>query len=333
MLKDILVWTAVGVSAYNISPFVGNTSKLRVETFVNSNESFDMVSSLIIGSKAAVIVDLPLAIPQAQALASWVRKTTDKPLVAAFSTHFHPDHYLSGAAFLEQFPDTPFYANSKTVGHMKNEVSDVVQQWSNVIGTENVVPIPTIPEPYDFTLFTLPGDEASPVHILSTVVGDTVDASLFWIPSISVLIAGDLIIANSLHVWVADLLTPALTASWLSTLNFIEKLRPRLIIPGHSETNVGFGPTRDLEHSKKYLSLFQTEIEAKGINFYTPQEIFDLLDVAFPGITQSNTSSSALVLNFTANEFGRGGPRYSHHVDLKSFTNITELHGWALGKY
>lgn len=104
------------------------TNRLRVESFINPGPSLDMVSSLIIGSEAAMVVDLPLAVPQAVALADWVANTTDKPLVAAFSTHFHPDHYLSGAAFLARFPETKFYANSRAVALIENEVEQKVIQ-------------------------------------------------------------------------------------------------------------------------------------------------------------------------------------------------------------
>lgn len=96
---------------------------IRIETHVNTAQSVNMVSSLIIGSQAAIIIDLPLAIPQAKILADWVRNTTDKPLVAAFTTHFHADHYLSGGAFLSQFPDTKYYANSKTVTEIQVEAN------------------------------------------------------------------------------------------------------------------------------------------------------------------------------------------------------------------
>lgn len=99
---------------------------LRVETFINHGSSFDMVSSLIIGSQAAVLIDLPMAIEGAEALADWVRNTTDKPLVAAFTTHFHPDHYLSGGALLSRFPEAKYYANSKAAAEIKKEAAHKV---------------------------------------------------------------------------------------------------------------------------------------------------------------------------------------------------------------
>lgn len=198
-------------------------------------------------------------------------------------------------------------------------------------GRENIVQKPTLPEPYNYSIFTLPGDEASPVHLINPMTGDTVDETLIWIPSISTLIAGDAVYGDSIHVWLADLLTPALTAAWLSTLDFIENLAPKMIIPGHAINTKGFCATRDLEYSKKYLQLFQSEIEAKGIDFYTPTEIFNIFDDAFPGLLQSNMSTSSTILNLTANEFGSGGSRFPLYVDLKSHTNISELEGWKLG--
>jgi glyoxylase-like metal-dependent hydrolase (beta-lactamase superfamily II) len=99
---------------------------LRVQSHTNNDASFNMVSSLIIGSEAAVLIDLPLAIPQAKSLVDWVRNTTDKPLIAVFTTHFHPDHYLSGAAFLSHFPEAKYYANSKTVAQIQVEAGKQV---------------------------------------------------------------------------------------------------------------------------------------------------------------------------------------------------------------
>ncbi|KAM0328180.1 hypothetical protein ACHAQA_005587 [Verticillium albo-atrum] len=328
MWNQFLLRVALCVGAANAAC----STKLRVETFVNHAQSLDVVSSLVIGSEAAVIIDLPLAVPQARILAEWVAKTTDKPLVAAFSTHFHPDHYLSGAAFLAHFPETKFYANSRAVAHIKNEAQDQVKTWKGVLGNDAVVDTPALPTPYDFTFFALPGNEATPIQLLSPLVGDTIDETLFWIPSISTLIAGDAVYGHTVHLWLADLLSPALTEAWLSTLDFIEHLAPKRIIPGHSLTASGFGPSVDLRHSRRYVRFFQQKIEAKGAGFYTPVQVFDLLNAEFPGLLDVNSSTtSATLLNITAENFGRGGNRLFHHVDLASYDNVTELEGWVAG--
>ncbi|KAG4432548.1 hypothetical protein IFR05_011960 [Cadophora sp. M221] len=336
MLKQILLAAAVAVSvaaSESCAAAASSPEPLRVETHVNGGLSFDTVSSLIIGAEAAVLIDMPLAIPQARDLAAWVKNTTDKPLVGVFCSHFHPDHYLSGGALLDQFPGTPFYASIEAIEHIQFEVSDVAKVWAGVFGQENIVAAPTVPEPYNFSIITLPGNQDSPIHLINPLVGDTIDETLFWIPSIKTLIAGDSIFASNFHCWLTDLLTPTLTKGWLSTLDLIEDLAPEVIIPGHSVVNSGFGPSRDLEYTRKYVTFFQTEIEAKGVDFFTVPEIVNKFDVAFPGLSQNNVSTTpAVILNFTANEFGRGGNRFKHHVDLKSFQNATGLSGYELGQ-
>ncbi|KAH7136792.1 metallo-beta-lactamase family protein, partial [Dactylonectria estremocensis] len=316
------------ISSAAARPSCKNT--LRVETFISSGPSLEVVSSLIIGSEAAVIIDLPLGIPQAEALAEWVSNTTDKPLVAAFSTHSHPDHYLGGAAFFDRFPDAKFYASSKVVALIKNEAQKKVRRVLGVLGDDIVVENVTIPTPYDFTFFALPGDESSPISLVSPLVGDTIDETLFWIPSISTLIAGDAVYSHTMHIWLADLLSPALTEAWLSTLQFVESLKPRKVIPGHSLSNEKFGPHHDLEHTRKYVTYFKNKIESKGQDFFTPEEIYGMINSAFPNLLSETSQTSALLLNITSEQFGLGGQRQTHYVDLALFNNVTELEGWKI---
>lgn len=124
------IFVALGAAFGTVAARPSCNKSLRVENFISSGPSLDMVSSLIIGSEAAVIIDLPLGIPQAEALADWISTATDKPLVAAFSTHSHPDHYLGGTAFLARFPDTKYYASTEAVTLIKNEAPLKVRHCS-----------------------------------------------------------------------------------------------------------------------------------------------------------------------------------------------------------
>ncbi|KAF5256388.1 hypothetical protein FOXYS1_13141 [Fusarium oxysporum] len=323
MLRNILLSSLLAASATCVSCH----PKLRTEHFLNSGPSLDMVSTLIIGSEAAAIIDLPLAVPQAIDLAEWVANTTEKPLVAAFSSHFHPDHYLGGAAFLAKFPATKFYANSKAVDLIKNDAAERIKAWKNVLGDDVIVDKAAIPTPYDFTFFTLPGDYSSPIYLLSPLAGDTVDETLFWIPSISTLIAGDSVYSHTLHLWLADQLSPALTDAWLSTLDFIEYLKPNKVIAGHTTTLDSLNTKLDLKYSRRYLKFFQQKIQSKGKNFFTPQEISKKLAKEFPGRLESSTS--ALLLNISSEELGRGGSKLARTFDLTSY-NVTGLESWKL---
>lgn len=193
-----------------------------------------------------------------------------------------------------------------------------------------VVDSATIPHPYDFTFFTLPGDESSPIQLISPLVADTIDETLFWIPSIKTLIAGDAVYSRTVHVWLADLLSTSLTDAWLSTLDFVEYLKPARIIPGHSLSVDSFGPALDLKHTRQYVTLFKEQVQSKGPGFWTPAEVFKIFDDAFPNLLSKKSATSATLLNITAEEFGIGGTRQVHFVDLAAFNNKTELEGWNL---
>lgn len=188
---------------------------------------------------------------------------------------------------------------------------------------------PVIPTPYDFTFFTLPGDEHSPVYLLSPLNGDTVDETLFWIPSISTLIAGDTVFSHDMHVWLADLQTTALTDAWLDTLDYIEYLEPKRIIPGHSVSTANFGPEIDLSYTRSYLKLWQEVVEPRGNNYFTTQNIFDLFNSTFPGpLSGNNTSTANAILNATAEEYGIGGTRQIEYLDLEAFNSTSSLEEW-----
>ncbi|KAH8650677.1 hypothetical protein BGZ61DRAFT_487802 [Ilyonectria robusta] len=144
------------------------------------------------------------------------------------------------------------------------------------------------------------------------------------------LIAGDAIYSYTVYLWLADLLLPALMKIWLSTLDLIDQLGPKTIIPGHSLTLDVFGLSDDLEYSRRYIKFFQDEIEAKGKDFFTPQEISDKFNAEFPGLVTPNSATSATLINVTGEEFGRGGTRLARSIDLTSYDDVEQLAGWDL---
>ncbi|PKK47830.1 hypothetical protein CI102_7150 [Trichoderma harzianum] len=290
-----------------LASFVQRQDKLRVETHVNAGLSFNMVSSLIIGSEAAVLIDVPLAVSEANELAAWVRNTTDKPLVAVFTTHFHPDHYLSGGAFLEHFPTA---------------------KWKKTLGADNIVSNTSIPTAYDHTFFTIPGNEGEHIELVGLVSGDTVDETLFWIPSTRTLIAGDTVYSHELHIWLADLQTTALTSSWISGLELIESMKPETIVAGHALSVQGSTAQRNFPYSQSYLKFWQKNIEAKGLDFYTPEQIVDKFNSTFPGLMGNLVS--ATLLNITAGQFGKGGIRQYRGIYLPAYNNATYLEAWKI---
>jgi glyoxylase-like metal-dependent hydrolase (beta-lactamase superfamily II) len=62
--------------------------------------------------------------------------------------------------------------------------------------------------------------------------GKQPDRSFVWIPSIKAVVGG-VVVAENIHVWMADTQTPQSHADWLATLHSIETLKPNTVVPGH----------------------------------------------------------------------------------------------------
>ncbi|KAK6611421.1 metallo-beta-lactamase domain protein [Botrytis cinerea] len=270
-----------------------------------------MVSSLVIGSEAAMLIDLPLAISSAKSLNAWVRTKTNKPIVAAFTSHNHPDHYLGARIFLDEFPNATFYANPNAVEGITIGAPITSAYWSSVIGPSEVVQNASVPTPFPYSFFTLPGDPEYPIHLIQPLTGDTWRYRIWW--------QNAYFYGGHAH--------PELTASWVSTLDFLSNMKPKVIIPGHSLANVSFVGTENIKSTREYLEFWQTEVEAKGSDYYTPQELYQLLDQRFPG---RHDSTSEVLLNITVENFGKGGTRFAHFIDFTVYTDEKELDGWEL---
>ncbi|KAG4433086.1 hypothetical protein IFR05_011426 [Cadophora sp. M221] len=318
---------AIFVTVFTNSFAVAAKYPLQVETFIHEDVSLNMVSSLIIGSEAAVLIDLPLAISSAKNLSAWVKTKTNKTVVSIFTTHDHPDHYLSARIVLDAFPNATFYANPETAAGIAVAAPLTSAYWTSILGQSEVVQNSSIPQSFPFSFFALPGDSKYPIHLIQPLTGDTIYETLFWIPSSRTLIAGDTVFGDKLHLFLADMLTPALTASWISTLDFLSDLKLDIVILGHAIPGQTFLGTKFIKSTKKYLEFWQRKVAVRGPDYYTPQQLSQLLDSQFPGRIGSTLE---LLLKITAENFGKGATRFGHTQNLTVYTDEGNLSGWDL---
>lgn len=71
-------------------PSLGNApggAPLQCFTKVSSEKGLSSVTTLIVGSRAAVVVDPPFLLPDAHAVVEFVKEKTELPVVAVFVTH------------------------------------------------------------------------------------------------------------------------------------------------------------------------------------------------------------------------------------------------------
>src|ERR1700721_2884101 len=79
-------------------------------------------STLISGERDAVLVDAPITVEQARALANWV-VASGKNLTTIYATHGHGDHFFGTSTVLERFPSARFVARPDVIKVMRQQAS------------------------------------------------------------------------------------------------------------------------------------------------------------------------------------------------------------------
>ena len=91
--------------------------------------------------------------------------------------------------------------NAQVCAGIDREYDEKIKFWPTVYGAENVPAKPTKPTPFHHSLFVLDENAESPVILLGPLQGDSVDHTLFWLPSERTIVCGDAVYARSTHVW------------------------------------------------------------------------------------------------------------------------------------
>jgi glyoxylase-like metal-dependent hydrolase (beta-lactamase superfamily II) len=194
---------------------------LKTKIHISSEKGLSSISTLILGSKQAILIDPPFLLGDANSVVNFIKSNTNLPLAAVFVTHHHPDHYFSANPILDAFPSAQLLAAPYVCAGIEREYDSKVEYWPKVFGKENFhEKPPQKPRPFGFSFLALEGDEDCPVVLLGPVQGDSVDHCLFWIPGggsgdegdeikgdgekagkKGVVICGDSVYARTTHVW------------------------------------------------------------------------------------------------------------------------------------
>src|SRR5258708_9158320 len=77
-------------------------------------------STLISGERDAVLVDTPITVEQARALANWV-VASGKNLTTIYATHCHGDHFSGTSTVLHRFPVARFAARPEAIEVLRQQ--------------------------------------------------------------------------------------------------------------------------------------------------------------------------------------------------------------------
>ncbi|HIM57986.1 MAG TPA: MBL fold metallo-hydrolase [Gammaproteobacteria bacterium] len=248
-------WTIEGVGDYKFD-------KLSDSAYVmhgplgepnKQNQGFMNNPGIIIGAHGVIVIDPGGTYQVGQQVINEIKKITDKPIVAAFNTHVHGDHWLGNQAVLEQYPNVKIYAHSQMIAEAKDGEGEF---WTGLIErlTEGASKGTIATYPTDATSHLQiinVGSEQFKIHNPTTKAHTTTDIMIEHVGS-KTLFLGDNDMVHRLGGFggTSDM------HSNIKVLNYATNLNLNHYVPGH-------GPSGDAEHAVKpylgYLLILQDE--------------------------------------------------------------------------
>ena len=228
-------------------------------------------ATIIIGPTEAVLVDTLYAKDDVDALAD-VIAATGKTLTTIFITHAHFDHYFGLGKLLERFPTARGVAMPAVV----DAVHQVVEQdkaTAEAWMPGKVVDPSALPKALIGPI-VLDGHE---LHAIDLGQGDCKHSTVLHVPSLDAVVAGD-VLYNGVHQMLGTS-TPADWPRWISSIDKIEALNPRIVVAGHKQPHL---PDNDvasiLNGTRQYIAAFIESYEsAKDAN-----EVIATMSERFP---------------------------------------------------
>jgi glyoxylase-like metal-dependent hydrolase (beta-lactamase superfamily II) len=253
---------------------MNSTGNLSYEVFINEPPPQDngllpngepkggspVASTLIYGSRDAVLTDPGFTADQAHALGDWVasrgRNVTD-----IFITHGHGDHWFAAGLLAERF-GARVVASAGSITQMQVSIAARPLLWDKVY--------PGIP-PAPVTAVTVPGNrltlEGHDLVIVEVGHADTDDNTVLHVPDLGLVVAGD-VIYNGAHMYLGESVLAGSFGPWRDAIGTVEALSPRHIVAGHQNHKLDDDAGRTIAETRQYLDdadrLLRAETTAVG---------------------------------------------------------------------
>ncbi|RZI72764.1 MAG: MBL fold metallo-hydrolase [Variovorax sp.] len=255
MLRITFLRSALAAATLSAMGAAHAAQPLQLEVHsAGANSMFPVASELITGETEAVLIDAQFQRNDAEALVQKI-KATSKKLTTVYISHSDPDYYFGLDVVRAAFPDAKIVATAPTVAVIQASKDGKLAHWGPIL-KDNAPKALVVPEVLVGNRITLEGREIRIVGL----DGPTPARSFAWIPSLKTVVGG-IPVSHNIHVWIADTQTVASRRDWLKTLDRIDALRPRAVVPGHAlpgaDGKVSY--TAGVAFTRGYLKAFETE--------------------------------------------------------------------------
>src|ERR1700694_4594076 len=230
-------------------------------------------STLISGERDAVLVDTPITVEQARALANWV-VASGKNLTTIYATHGHGDHFFGTSTVLERFPGARFVARPDVIKVMRQQASpeSLATFWDPRFPGQISSHL-AIAKELTGNVINLEGHDLVSVPLGFT---DTASTTCLHVPSINLIVAGDAAY-NGDHLHLSESPDQQRRHEWIAALDKIESFKPRAVIAGHKRVGNDDGPGI-LGETRQYIR----EFERLAMQTTTARNLYDQMLKLYP---------------------------------------------------
>jgi glyoxylase-like metal-dependent hydrolase (beta-lactamase superfamily II) len=222
-----LLHLALSVALLVPASWAAAATPLKLTVYNPGSEAIFPVSSVLVtGEKDAILVDAQFGVSQADKLVDAIRQS-GKALTTVYVSHGDPDYYFGLERIKAAYPNARIVATPQTAAHIKETMAGKLAFWGPKLGADAPKTL-VVPDVLEGDTLTLEGQALKIVGL----DGKQPDRSFVWIPSIKAVVGG-VVLANNLHVWMADTQSAQSHADWLATLKTIDALKPKVVVPGH----------------------------------------------------------------------------------------------------
>ncbi|CAA6816197.1 MAG: SoxH protein, homolog, partial [uncultured Thiotrichaceae bacterium] len=214
--------------------------------FQGKNEDFSVKNGgnvvntgFIVTEDGVLIIDTGISRRYGEQQRAAIAKITDKPILAVYLTHHHPDHFLGNQAY----SDSKIYALDETAKSIKLEGEGFRSNMYRLVG-----------DWMRGTLLTMPNEKLKAgkttmgKHELEffSVYGHTSSDLAIFDHTTGVLFAGDLVFNGR-----APTTPHANIDKWQKTLSSLKELPFKVLVPGHGSVAIDSTP---IEQTSDYLN-------------------------------------------------------------------------------
>jgi glyoxylase-like metal-dependent hydrolase (beta-lactamase superfamily II) len=218
-----------------------------------------ITSTLILGSRDAVLVDPPLTVAQAADVGDWIESSGHR-LRQMYLTHGHGDHWFGAIPLADRFPGVTVRATAGTKAHMAGQNTPEFRAdfWDKVFPGQlpsGEVEVEVVDED---------GFELEDAALLPLEVGhtDTDATTMLHVPQIGLVVAGD-VVYNGVHLYLTESGGVTGIDDWLGALDVAEALRPAAVVAGHKDPRAFDSPSQ-IQSTRRYLTDARRLIESSA---------------------------------------------------------------------